>query len=167
MARKKILSRNRRSEVASFKHILIPTDGSRIATRAAAVGLKLAQSLGASVTAYCSVTPLRQEFYGKPYESDIFVERLRNAARKTGMRYVSTIERMAQKAGVTFYSRIDGIEPTYMGIIVAARKSKCDLILIGSQGRSGLSKMLLGSVAAKVIEQSTIPVLVCRAKRSR
>jgi nucleotide-binding universal stress UspA family protein len=149
-----------------FKHILIPTDGSRIATQAAAAAIKLAQSLRATVTAYCSINPVRQEFYGAPFERDDFDERLKKAALKTAARYVSTIQRMAKKAGVTFHSHLDGIEPVHMGIINAARKSKCDLIFIGSHGRSGLSKVLIGSVAAKVIEQSTIPVLVYRSKPS-
>ena len=50
------------------------------------------------------------------------------------------------------------------GIVQAADEEKCDLIFIGSHGRSGLSRLLLGSVTAKVLSLATVGVLVYRVK---
>ena len=50
----------------------------------------------------------------------------------------------------------------YAEIIKAAKRYRCDLIVMGSHGRRGISRLLLGSQASKVLAHSTVPVLVCR-----
>jgi nucleotide-binding universal stress UspA family protein len=50
----------------------------------------------------------------------------------------------------------------YDEIIKAARRNRCDLIVMASHGRRGISKLLLGSETSKVLAHSTVPVLVCR-----
>ena len=58
-------------------------------------------------------------------------------------------------------SYVLGAHP-YDEIVKAARRQRCDVIVIASHGRRGISKLLLGSETSKVLAHSTVPVLVCR-----
>jgi len=78
------------------------------------------------------------------------------AARK----YLATIEKLAKKAGVPFKA-VDTVDPYPADSIVkAARKEKCELIVMASRGRRGLTRLLLGSETNHVLVHSRIPVLV-------
>lgn len=146
-----------------YKHILIPTDGSKLSRRAATSGVKLAQALGARVTA----------FFAAPAPTPLIYEGLRpvgyttlegHAAlvEKTANRYLGVIERACAKAGVRCKSIYVTNDFAADAIIDAAKKYKCDLIHMGSHGRRGLAGVLLGSQTQKVLANSKIPVLVHR-----
>jgi nucleotide-binding universal stress UspA family protein len=146
-----------------FKHILIPTDGSPVSDKAVKAGLALAKEHGARVTGYSAVEPVPTHIYGEGYIADKqmiadFERRNREAAKK----HVASIARQAKKAGVAFESVVQTVRAPYEGIVEAARKRKCDLILMSSHGRRGVSRLMLGSVADKVIQLSKVPVLVYR-----
>jgi len=87
-----------------------------------------------------------------------FERRRRDAAKKR----IAAIAREAAKAGVRFEPLVEIARTPYEGIVAAARKRKCDLILMSSHGHRGFSRLLLGSVADKVIQLSKVPVLVYR-----
>ncbi|MEK6211992.1 MAG: universal stress protein [Pseudomonadota bacterium] len=145
-----------------FKHILIPTDGSPVANKAAKAGIALARRLGAKVTAYYAIEEL-QPIYVEGYafnqkEIDGFEER----AREAGQKRVDAIGRMAKAAGVPFTSVVAKALTPYEGIIAAAKKRKCELIFMASHGRRGLSRLIMGSVTQKVLTHSVIPVVVYR-----
>ena len=145
-----------------FKHILISTDGSPVANKAAKAGIALAHALGAKVTAYCALEEL-QPIYVEGYsfnqkEIDGFEER----AREAGQKRVDAIGKMAKAAGVPFASVVTKALTPYEGIIAAAKKQKCDVIFMASHGRRGLSKLIMGSVTQKVLAHSRIPVVVYR-----
>ena len=146
-----------------FKHILIPTDGSPVSTKAVKAGIALAKETGARVTGYYAVDPVPAHLYGEGYIADErmvaeFERRNRAAAKKL----VAGIAREAQKAGVPFEPMVQTARTPYEGIVEAAKKRKCDLILMSSHGRRGFMRLTLGSVADKVIQLSRIPVLVYR-----
>jgi nucleotide-binding universal stress UspA family protein len=146
-----------------FQHILIPTDGSPVSAKAVKAGIAFAKQSGAKVTGYYAVEPVPTRLYGEGYVADKemvaeFERRNRAAARK----YVDSIARAAQKAGVPFDSVVQTARTPYEGIVETAQKRKCDLILMSSHGRRGLMRLTLGSVADKVIQLSKIPVLVYR-----
>ena len=145
-----------------FKHVLIPTDGSPLAKRASVAGIKFANTLGARVTGYCAVSPLRQEFYGESIARDPALLRVKRRAMEAGKRHVAVIERAARAAEVRFRPLVDSAEPTYQGIIDAARKCGCDVIFMPSHGRRGLKRLLLGSVTSQVLAHSKRPVVVYR-----
>ena len=146
-----------------YKHILIPTDGSELSRKAAMNGVKLAQALGASVTAFFAApapTPLVYEgFLPVGYTT---LEGHAEIVEKTAARYLGVIERACEKAGVPCRSVHVTNEFAADAIIDAAKKYKCDLIHMGSHGRRGLSGVLLGSQTQKVLTNSKIPVLVHR-----
>jgi nucleotide-binding universal stress UspA family protein len=146
-----------------FKHILIPTDGSPVSTRAIKAGIAFAKESGARVTGYYAVEPVPTRLYGEGYIADKrmiaeFERRSRDAAKK----HVATIERAARKAGVPFEPVVETARTPYHGIVDAATKRDCDLIFMSSHGRSGLMRIALGSVADKVMTLSKVPVMVYR-----
>lgn len=146
-----------------FKHILIPTDGSPVSTKAIKAGIELAKESGARVTGYYAIEPVPARLYGEGYIADRrtvaeFERRSRNAAKK----HVAAIERAARKAGVRFEPLVETARTPYHGIIDAAKKRDCDLIFMSSHGRTGLMRIALGSVAGKVMTLSKVPVMVYR-----
>ena len=146
-----------------FKHILIPTDGSSVSTKAVKAGIALAKEHGAKVTGYHAVEPLPTRLYGEGYVADKgmiaeFERRNREAAKKR----IAALAREAQKVGVPFEPVVETVRTPYEGIVDAARKRKCDLILMASHGNRGFTRLMLGSVTDKVIQLSKLPVLVYR-----
>lgn len=146
-----------------FKHILIPTDGSPVSTKAVKAGIALAKEHGARVTGYHAVEPVPTRIYGEGYIADKamiaeFQRRSRDAAKKR----ITALAREAQKAGVRFEPVVETVRTPYEGIVDAAKKRKCDLILMASHGNRGFTRLMLGSVADKVVQLSKVPVLVYR-----
>jgi nucleotide-binding universal stress UspA family protein len=146
-----------------YKHILIPTDGSDLSRSAAIDGVKLAQALGAKVTAFFAApapTPLVYEgFLPVGYTTQ---EGHAEMIDKTAAKYLGVIERACAKAGVACKSVHVTNEYPADAIMEAAKKYRCDLIHMGSHGRRGLSGVLLGSQTQKVLANSKVPVLVHR-----
>ena len=146
-----------------FKHILIPTDGSPVSAKAIKAGMAFAKQAGAKVTGYGASDPVPTHLYGEGYIADArmiaeFERRSRAAAKK----HVAAIAREARKAGVPFEPLVQTARTPYEGIVEAAQKSRCDLILMSSNGRRGLARLTLGSVTEKVLQLSKVPVLVYR-----
>ena len=146
-----------------FKHILIPTDGSAVAAKAVKAGIALAKECGARITGFYAVEPLPAHLYGEGYVADQqmiaeFEKRHRAIARK----HVAAVARAARKAGVKFDALVETARTPYEGIVGAAQKKNCDLVLMASNGRRGLSRLAVGSVTDKVIQLSKVPVLVYR-----
>ncbi|MEO8156650.1 MAG: universal stress protein [Betaproteobacteria bacterium] len=144
-----------------FKNILIPTDGSALSKKAIKAGVDLARATGARVTGFYS--PERYEIlaYGEYFPPDLISRsEWDDRSKKTAARFLSVIEKEAANAGVRYTGLyLDSVTP-WEAIVEAAKKKKCDLIFMASHGRSGISSLLLGSQAAKVLSHSRIPVLV-------
>lgn len=146
-----------------FKHILVPTDGSKLSIKAARQAVKLAKALGARITGFHAAPDFDSTYYG-----DGYILRAPGAktqaefTQKQARRYLSMIEVEAEVEKVpceVFHTISDS---PYEAIIAAAKKKKCDLIVMASHGRRGLSALVLGSEAHKVLIHSKVPVLICR-----
>ena len=145
-----------------FKHILIHTDGSPVANKAAIAGIALARWLGAKVTAYCALEEL-QPIYIEGYAFDQkTIDGFEEGVRKAGQKRVDAIGRMAKATVVPFISLVAKALTPYEGIIAAAKKRKCDVIFMASHGRRGISWLIMGSVTQKVLSHAEIPVVVYR-----
>ena len=148
-----------------FKRILVPTDGSAMSRRAIARAVKLAREQKARIVGLWVGPAWEPNMYA--YAKDVppgFITPAQHAAHvlKTGGRYLATIKAAAKAARVPCRCLcVEGAFP-YLGIIQAARRNRCDLIVMASHGRSGIPRMLLGSVASKVLAHAAIPVLICR-----
>ena len=139
-----------------YRHILIPTDGSQPAERGVAHGLTLAKSLGAKVSVIFVMEPF-SEMTGR------FLEAVATYAELRKEQATSVLDRAAnaaKEAGVSCETiQVENGQP-HQAIIDAAQDKGCDLIVMSSHGRSGLSKFLIGSVTNKVLTHAKIPVLV-------
>ncbi|MGA8921143.1 MAG: universal stress protein, partial [Pseudolabrys sp.] len=142
------------------KHILIPTDGSELSQKAIDYGMALAKSVNAKVTVVTVSAPFR--LWATPVTTDI-VEEYEKQMRQLSAKYLESAKESAVAAGVTCeVLQIEHDQP-YLAIIDAARRRSCDLIVMASHGRRGISAIVLGSETVKVLTHSTIPVLVFRA----
>ena len=146
-----------------YKHILIPTDGSKVARQAIKAGVDLAKNLGASVVGYYAAEPNERGFYAEGVSvRPMAIKQLQEQIAAQGREYLAEIEQACKAAGVACESLMSAPETPYRGIIEAARKKKCDLIFMASHGRGKLATLLLGSVTQKVLAHTKISVLVHR-----
>jgi nucleotide-binding universal stress UspA family protein len=147
-----------------YQHILIPTDGSELAGRAVTNGLSLAKSLGAKVTVIIVEEPFNWLGVSETkVQREAFEELAKHTAQiKTHAASVlDGVADAAKQAGVPCDTvQVDNIQP-YKAIIDTAADRGCDLIVMASHGRSGLSAIVLGSVTNKVLTHTKTPVLVC------
>lgn len=147
-----------------YKHILLPTDGSPLSEKAVKQCIKLAKSIGAKITAL-NVTPefqmIMDEGFVMPNPAMI-KKRFEDETEKRSKKLLADVKAGASAAGVDCDSVSVTSGVPYEAIIKHAKKAKCDLIMMASHGRKGLSSILLGSETAKVLTHSTIPVLVVR-----
>jgi nucleotide-binding universal stress UspA family protein len=148
-------------EQAMYKNILIPTDGSDLAGKAVEQGVVFAKEIGAKVTAMTVTEPfhlLSVELNQLEYTPIEYKEHAAAHAEKV----LGTISAAAKSAGVTCDTLHVEHEHVYQAIIDAATARKCDLIVMASHGRRGVSAVVLGSETVKVLTHSKIPVLVYR-----
>ena len=146
-----------------FKHILVPTDGSRLSVKAAKQAVKLAKELGARITGFHAAPDYRSTYYGDGYILRAPAAKAQTEfAQKQARKYLSTIEVEAEVEKVPCEVLQAVSDSPYEAIIDAAKKKKCDLIVMASHGRRGLSALVLGSETHKVLIHSKVPVLVCR-----
>jgi nucleotide-binding universal stress UspA family protein len=146
-----------------FRKILVPTDGSAPSARAIKQAVRLAREQHARIVGFYVGPPWTLPTYGEYVPPEVFSsKRHAQAVRHTARRYFGEILSAARSAGVraSCYHVMD--EHPYQAIVKAARSNHCDLIVIASHGRRGLSRLLLGSETSKVLAHSPIPVMVCR-----
>jgi nucleotide-binding universal stress UspA family protein len=146
-----------------YQHILLPTDGSTLALKAAQAGVAFAKAIGAKVTAFYANPGISMQYFQADIplpESVITQETAR--MKKLEERYLAQVSALAQKAGVPCETASTANQLAYEAIIATAKKRRCDLVFMATHGRSGIKKVLLGSVATQVITHSKLPVLVWR-----
>lgn len=148
-----------------YKHILIPTDGSEISGVAIREGLALAKALGARVTGFFSPEQYEVLAYGEYFPPNLISKTdWDKRSKETAEKYLAPIEKAAKTANVEYDGYYQESITPWQAIIDAAKKKKCDLIFMASHGRSGITSLMLGSQAAKVLNHSTIPVLIHKVK---
>jgi len=146
-----------------FKRILIPTDGSTIADKAVKAGIRFAREIGARVVGYYAIEPLQAYYYSEGAMVDgRLIAELDRQSKAAGEKALAAMAKLAKGGRVRFDSLCDKPRTAYDGIIAAARRKKCDAVFMASHGRTGLAKLVVGSVTQKVLAQSKIPVVVYR-----
>ncbi|MBL8385699.1 MAG: universal stress protein [Burkholderiales bacterium] len=147
-----------------YKNILVPIDGSRLSDKAAKEAVGLAKAVGAKITLFHCVADFPAPVYA---ESAIMAAQVTAGQyRKEAVKHAEDLlAKAAQKLEGTGL-KVDTVHAVsdlpYDAIIAAAGKKKCDLIIMASHGRRGLSGFLLGSETQKVLTHSKVPVLVVR-----
>ncbi len=137
-----------------WKSIVVATDGSRYSSFATERAIDIAKSYGGRLTTI-SVVDVPDELYG---EAPAVIDDLVNKAKS----YVKVVNTKAEAQGVEAESLVREGE-SYKAIVKIAAQNKADLIVMGSHGRTGLKRLLMGSVTEKVIGHSPCPVLVVKS----
>jgi nucleotide-binding universal stress UspA family protein len=144
-----------------YKHILIPTDGSPQSQQAIAGAVELAKSIGAKVTGIFAAPPATPIVYREnlPAAFGTMAEN-KQMIDESAARYLDVIRQAAKQAGVP--CEVMTVTSDYPAdtILETAEEQKCDLIVMATHGRRGLSGVLLGSETQRVVTHAKIPVLV-------
>jgi nucleotide-binding universal stress UspA family protein len=146
-------------------HILIPTDGSDLSAEAIHYGIALAKAVNARVTGV-TVSPPIHVFAVEPDTVAETLESYRQRTATVSAQRLDKVKEAAEAAGVNYEIVHVEHEDPYKAIIDVANAKACDLIVMASHGRRGISAIVLGSETLKVLTHSTIPVLVYRAARA-
>jgi len=143
-------------------HILIPTDGSDLSAEAIQYGTALAKAVNARVTGV-TVSPPIHVLAVEPDTVADTLESYRQRQATVAAQHLDKVKEAAEAAGVNYEVVHVEHEDPYKAIIEVAKARACDLIVMASHGRRGISAIVLGSETLKVLTHSTIPVLVYRA----
>jgi len=143
-----------------YKKILMPTDGSACSQKAISEGLDVAKSMGASVTFLYAVENISSTLWISPESVPYGLELIEDLKRVGGEALCKASE-LAKAAGVDAETKL--VETRPVEAILAEAKNH-DLIVMGTHGRSGLDRFMLGSVTEAVLQRSDKPVLVLRSK---
>lgn len=143
-----------------FKHILIPVDGSNTALNAATKAAGLAKAFGSKVTALYVVDPY--PFTGVGADFAYGQSQYLTAATAEANTALDAAKAVFEQAGVAVETTIGEGHAIHDGIARAAETTGADLIVMGSHGRRGLEKLVLGSVTQRVLGVAHVPVLVVR-----
>lgn len=145
-----------------FKHILVPTDGSRLSDRAVKAAAELARASGGKVTLFHVIAEYKSPYYPDGYvydfgtKSEYLKETGEGAAKLIG-KAKALFAKKVRVIGLHGYS-----DTPAAAILAAARRQKADVIVMASHGRRGVEKLLLGSETQKVVTLSKLPVLVVK-----
>jgi nucleotide-binding universal stress UspA family protein len=143
-----------------FKRILFPTDGSDLTAKALAMVTQLAKTVGAEVFTlavkepfpYSAISEMQpvppQEFY--------------DSQERIAVKHLHHVQETCKAAGIACTAHsVEALHP-WEAILDHAKAQQCDLVVMASHGRRGMSALLLGSETQKVLTHSTVPVLVVR-----
>jgi len=145
-----------------FKKILLANDGSEASLHAARLATQLSRIHGAALSAVFVVDPYPFIGIGQanPAGFDAYMAAARQSAIQAHLR-VLDLARSMNHAGDINELTVEDASATE-GIVKTAQDLGADLIVMGSHGRSGVVRLLMGSVAQKVSTQSPVPVLLCK-----
>jgi len=144
-----------------YRHILIPTDGSPLSEAAVKQGIALAKTLNAKVTGL-TVSASFHTFALDPMMVSDIPETYKADCEARAETFLGVVTSAAKAAGVPCAVEHVMDNHPYEAIIDTAKNKGCDLIVMASHGRKGISALVLGSETVKVLTHSKVPVLVCR-----
>lgn len=141
-----------------YRRILVPVDGSETSNRAVVAALQMARENGGRVRLLHALDELA---YLSGYECSAD---LLNSAREQGARVLKEVQSMAESAGVPADCKLVETAGRRLGELVAeeAGNWEADLVVVGTHGRRGMSRILLGSGAEQVLRLAPVPVLAVR-----
>ena len=140
-----------------IKKVMIPTDGSDYSMRAAEYGISLGRMLNAEITIVYVIDTVALDKISKAGEK----ENVESELRQDGERYLRFIKGLSEKANLKTSTLLLRGSP-FEQIVHLAKSMNVDLIVMGTYGRRGTDRILMGSVAERVIEYAHCPVLVVR-----
>ncbi|MDP1565146.1 MAG: universal stress protein [Polaromonas sp.] len=146
-----------------YQRILVTTDGSALSKKAVRSAIDLAAVTGASLVALNVVPRYPMSYFeGGISISTEDVSRIEKKWAEDGQAVVNAVEKLGKAEGVAVKTAVTRSDLVAESIMAAAKKHKCDLIVMASHGRKGIKRLLLGSETQHVLTHSSIPVLVLR-----
>jgi nucleotide-binding universal stress UspA family protein len=146
-----------------YQRILLATDGSDLSQKATTSAIELAARCGAELVAVTVIPRYPQSYFegsiALPAEE---MQRVEKQWENQGQALVDAVKKAATDKGVTTQSMALKSDVVSDALIAAATKHQCDLIIMASHGRKGITRLLLGSETQHVLTHTTIPVLVIR-----
>jgi nucleotide-binding universal stress UspA family protein len=139
-----------------YDTVLVPTDGSDTARRAADRAVDVASRYGATVRALYVIDSAD---LGLTTPADPHSSRLKRTLREAGDRAVAAVADAAEEAGVAVETDVVVGVP-HAAILASVEETGADLVVMGTHGRTGLARAFLGSTAERVVRRSPVPVLV-------
>lgn len=143
-----------------FKHILVPVDGSATSLLAVDKAAGLARAFGSAVTAIYVLDPY--PFTGIGADFAYGQAEYLTAANAEADKALQAVRAAMDSAGIAVQTLVGESHAAHEGIVRAVESVGADLIVIGSNGRRGLERLVLGSVTQRVLQTATVPVLVVR-----
>ncbi len=143
----------------SFEQILVPYDASSYANHAFDDALKIAEKFGSKLTVLTVLGTKAEQSTGISLERAIDIQ---DEHEDAATKILKDLESFAKEKGVEFSFKVIYEPSPYKGIINFSNSNSIDLIVMGSHGRSGIKKALLGSVASGVVEHANCPVLIIK-----
>jgi nucleotide-binding universal stress UspA family protein len=145
-----------------FRFIVLATDGSAASEHAANLAVNLARIHGAQLTALYVADPY--PYLGVGEINPVGYQAYSAAAQQLAAQAHTQVEKLCESFDPPVPLQVRLVEEVTAatGIVNTAKELGADLIVVGSHGRSGIARLMLGSVATKVVAESAIPVLVCR-----
>lgn len=143
----------------TFKKILVPIDGSTYSAKAIRTATEIAQKNESEIV---MLTCLRKEDVGAWYHDQKANRQVMEKAKKFAKQFMVDLEDGLRAKGVNATSKIIEAKSLVQGITDFADSKKVDLIVMGSHGRTGFKRMLLGSVSNGVVQQARQPVLIVK-----
>ncbi len=146
-----------------YKNILVATDDSKLSRKAEKAAIGLAAATGAKLVALHVVPDYPLSYFdGAVAVSPQDVARIEAAWSARGQAVVDQVVAAAGRQGVAARGVLAHSDRVAEAVMAAARRHRCDLIVMASHGRAGLKRVLLGSETQQVLTHSTLPVLVLR-----
>ncbi|OEU41766.1 universal stress protein [Methanosarcina sp. Ant1] len=157
--------------IVNFKKIMIATDGSECSRLAVDKGIELARLSGGTVYAVCVVSmaylaSITGDYYSSmgmnPYWESQW-EPMHEALKKQGLQAVDSVKSLGEMKGINVESVLLEGNPS-QEFIRYAEEENMDIVIMGTVGKTGLDRLLLGSVAGNLVRHSKVPVMVVREK---
>ena len=141
-----------------FKHLLVPIDGSPTSQLAVDKAIGLARAFSSAVSVLFVIDPY--PFTGVGADFSYGQVQYLSAAKAEAHEALAAARQAFDAAGVQVSASVVESHSVWRGIVEASEAGGADLIVMGSHGRSGIEKLVLGSVAQRVLSHSPLPVLV-------
>ena len=144
----------------TFKNILVPYDGSKYSNHAFKIAIDIAKKYKAKITIVtCLETDFRTPWYGP--DSRVKEAILKKQKKAIEENYLM-LEKRARAAKISISIKIVVVQSIVKSLLSFAKSNRVDLIVIGSHGRTGFDRLLLGSVANGISHKARCPVLIIK-----
>ncbi|MDA8108024.1 MAG: universal stress protein [Betaproteobacteria bacterium] len=149
-----------------YKRILVPIDGSSTANLGLKEALRLAKQQGATL---CLFHAVDESFVTAAGDGMVLTDEMFKSLRDAGRKILTRAEALARRSGVRARSVLTEtlVGPAAHAIIREAKRSKAELIVMGTHGRRGVRRLVMGSDAEQVLRETPVPVLLVRGAARR